>query len=73
MLLNFKTDRTSMRLMKLLAMLLQAEVTVAKFQNRVHVYTVEGGLPMFFDVDGRGSEIYPSGTKYSILILLTLK
>ncbi|XVE60665.1 hypothetical protein DITRI_Ditri05aG0146600 [Diplodiscus trichospermus] len=38
----------------------KAEITVAKFQNRVHVYGVEGGFPMFFDVDGRGTEIYPT-------------
>ncbi|KAM3681533.1 hypothetical protein ACB098_12G003700 [Castanea mollissima] len=38
----------------------KAEITVAKFQNRVHVYAVEGGFPMFFDVDGRGTEIYPT-------------
>uniref|UniRef100_A0A7N0U9Q7 Ligatin n=1 Tax=Kalanchoe fedtschenkoi TaxID=63787 RepID=A0A7N0U9Q7_KALFE len=38
----------------------KVEITVAKFQNRVHVYGVEGGLPMIFDVDGRGTEIYPT-------------
>ncbi|KAK4741560.1 hypothetical protein SAY87_025148 [Trapa incisa] len=38
----------------------KAEITVAKLQNRVHVYAVEGGFPMFFDIDGRGSEIYPT-------------
>lgn len=38
----------------------KAEITVAKFQNRVHVYGVEGGFPMFFDVDGRGSDIFPT-------------
>ncbi|XP_039006249.1 eukaryotic translation initiation factor 2D-like [Hibiscus syriacus] len=38
----------------------KAEITVSKFQNRVHVYGVEGGYPLFFDVDGRGSEIYPT-------------
>uniref|UniRef100_A0A2P2KQU3 SUI1 domain-containing protein n=3 Tax=Rhizophora mucronata TaxID=61149 RepID=A0A2P2KQU3_RHIMU len=38
----------------------KAEITVSKFQNRVHVYSVEGGFPMFFDVDGRGSEIFPT-------------
>ncbi|XP_022767929.1 eukaryotic translation initiation factor 2D isoform X2 [Durio zibethinus] len=38
----------------------KAEIIVAKFQNRVHVYGVEGGFPVFFDVDGRGSEIYPT-------------
>ncbi|KAB1210987.1 Eukaryotic translation initiation factor 2D [Morella rubra] len=38
----------------------KAEITVSKFQNRVHVYGVEGGFPMFFDIDGRGTEIYPT-------------
>nr|KYP43724.1 Ligatin [Cajanus cajan] len=38
----------------------KAEITVSKFQNRVHVYSVEGGFPMFFDVDGRGSDIFPT-------------
>ncbi|KAH1223039.1 Eukaryotic translation initiation factor 2D [Glycine max] len=38
----------------------KAEITVAKLQNRVHVYAVEGGFPMFFDVDGRGSDIFPT-------------
>lgn len=40
---------------------MQAEITVAKFQNRVQVYGIEGGLPMVFDIDGRGTEIYPTG------------
>jgi len=40
---------------------MQAEIAVAKFQNRVQVYAVEGGFPMFFDVDGRGSDIFPTG------------
>lgn len=38
----------------------KAEITVAKFQNRVHVYAVEGGFPVFFDIDGRGSDIFPT-------------
>ncbi|KAL2996695.1 hypothetical protein AAZX31_09G001800 [Glycine max] len=38
----------------------KAEITIAKLQNRVHVYAVEGGFPMFFDVDGRGSDIFPT-------------
>lgn len=38
----------------------KVEITVAKFQNRVLVYGVEGGFPMFFDTDGRGSDIYPT-------------
>lgn len=29
--------------------------------NRAHVYGVEGGTPMFFDVDGRGTQIFPTG------------
>lgn len=44
-----------------LIIIYQAEITVSKFQNRVHVYGVEGGFPMFFDIDGRGTEIYPTG------------
>ncbi|XP_027360513.1 eukaryotic translation initiation factor 2D isoform X2 [Abrus precatorius] len=38
----------------------KVEITVAKLQNRVHVYAVEGDFPMFFDIDGRGSEIFPT-------------
>lgn len=38
----------------------KVEITVAKFQNRVLVYAVEGGLSMFFDIDGRGAELYPT-------------
>ncbi|KAL6997424.1 hypothetical protein U1Q18_007550 [Sarracenia purpurea var. burkii] len=38
----------------------KAEITVSKFPNRVHVYGLEGGFPMFFDVDGRGTEIFPT-------------
>lgn len=41
---------------------------MAKFQNRVHVYAVEGGFPVFFDVDGRGSDIFPTGF-LSLLLL----
>ncbi|CAL9019740.1 unnamed protein product [Prunus brigantina] len=36
------------------------EIAVAKFQNRVHVYGVEGGFPIFFDIDGRGTDIFPT-------------
>ncbi|KAF3440959.1 hypothetical protein FNV43_RR19245 [Rhamnella rubrinervis] len=36
----------------------KVEITVSKFQNRVHVYGVEGGFPMFFDIDGRGTDIF---------------
>lgn len=35
---------------------------MAKFQTRVHVYAVEGGFPVFFDIDGRGSDIFPTGS-----------
>ncbi|KAL2326523.1 hypothetical protein Fmac_025581 [Flemingia macrophylla] len=38
----------------------KAEISVSKFQNRVHVYSVERGFPMFFDVDGRGIDIFPT-------------
>lgn len=39
---------------------LKAEITVAKFSNRVCVYGIEGGFPMLFDVDGRGNEVFPT-------------
>ncbi|KAL9298437.1 hypothetical protein ACSQ67_024333 [Phaseolus vulgaris] len=45
----------------------KAEIAVAKFQNRVHLYAVEGGFPMFFDVDGRGNDIFP--TVYALWIV----
>ncbi|KAJ8497848.1 hypothetical protein OPV22_008400 [Ensete ventricosum] len=38
----------------------KAEITAAKYSNKVHVYVIEGGLPMLFDIDGRGTEIYPT-------------
>ncbi|XP_031473825.1 uncharacterized protein LOC116246215 [Nymphaea colorata] len=38
----------------------KVEITVAKFPNRAHVYSIEGGLPILFDVDGRGSELFPT-------------
>ncbi|OMO51553.1 Translation initiation factor SUI1 [Corchorus capsularis] len=38
----------------------KADITVSKFQNRAQVYAVEAGFPVFFDVDGRGTEIYPT-------------
>ena len=50
----------------------QAEITVAKFQNRSHVYGVEGGFPVFFDVDGRGSEIYPTGMYLTHLCIIII-
>lgn len=45
-------------------LIFQAEITVAKFPNRAHVYAVEGDFPMIFDIDGRGTEIYPTGINY---------
>lgn len=41
--------------------LFQGEITVSKYPNRILVYSVEGGYPMFFDIDGRGTEIFPAG------------
>ncbi|KAJ7541784.1 hypothetical protein O6H91_10G076500 [Diphasiastrum complanatum] len=38
----------------------KGEISVAKLSNRAHVFIVDGGLPMLFDVDNRGSEIYPT-------------
>ncbi|MQL75091.1 hypothetical protein Taro_007479, partial [Colocasia esculenta] len=38
----------------------QVEITVMKLPNRALVYGVEGGLPMLFDIDGRGTEIFPT-------------
>ncbi|CAN6555816.1 unnamed protein product [Malus baccata var. baccata] len=38
----------------------KVEISVSKFQNRVHVYGVEGGFPIFFDIDGRGTDIFPT-------------
>ncbi|KAH6763891.1 eukaryotic translation initiation factor SUI1 family protein [Perilla frutescens var. hirtella] len=38
----------------------KVEITVAKYPNRVLVYGLEGDCPMFFDGDGRGSEIFPT-------------
>ncbi|KAG7589761.1 PUA-like superfamily [Arabidopsis suecica] len=38
----------------------KVEITLSKFQNRVLVYSIEGGCPMFFDIDGRGTEIFPT-------------
>lgn len=32
-----------------------------KYPNRVLVYGLEGDCPMFYDSDGRGSEIFPTG------------
>ncbi|KAL0909906.1 hypothetical protein M5K25_020815 [Dendrobium thyrsiflorum] len=46
---------------------LKAEITVAKLPNRVHIYGVEGGLPLLFDVDGRGNDIFP--TVYALWIV----
>ncbi|KAM5550144.1 hypothetical protein ABKV19_001207 [Rosa sericea] len=38
----------------------KVEIKVSKYQNRVLVYGIEGGFPMFFDIDGRGKEIFPT-------------
>ncbi|CAN0876336.1 Eukaryotic translation initiation factor 2D [Linum grandiflorum] len=38
----------------------KAEISVAKLQTRTLIYSVEGDFPMFFDIDGRGTEIYPT-------------
>lgn len=35
---------------------------MSKYPNRVLVYGIEGDCPMFFSGDGRGSEIFPTGT-----------
>lgn len=48
----------------------KTEITVAKLTNRAHVYAVEGGPPMLFDVDGRGNEIFP--TVYALWKVPTL-
>lgn len=47
--------------MLLLIDMFQVEITVAKYPNRVLVYGIENDVPIFFDVDGRGSQIFPSG------------
>ncbi|XP_047321462.1 eukaryotic translation initiation factor 2D [Impatiens glandulifera] len=38
----------------------KGEVTVSKYPNRLLVYGQEGGFPVFFDTDGRGTEVLPS-------------
>ncbi|CAI0459109.1 unnamed protein product [Linum tenue] len=38
----------------------KVEIAVAKLRNRVLVYSVEGDFLMLFDIDGRGTEIYPT-------------
>lgn len=48
------------------------EIKVSKYQNRVLVYGVEGGFPMFFDIDGRGKEIFPTGISSLFSMLLSL-
>ncbi|KAI3513008.1 hypothetical protein L1887_20332 [Cichorium endivia] len=42
----------------------KVEVSVSKHPNRVLIYSLEGGLPIFFDVDSRGTTIFP--TVYSL-------
>ncbi|MCD7469107.1 hypothetical protein HAX54_007903 [Datura stramonium] len=38
----------------------KAELAVSKYPNRVLVYGLEGDCPLFFDVDGRGHDIFPT-------------
>lgn len=38
----------------------KVEITVAKYPSRVLVYGIEGELPMLFDIDGRGHELFPT-------------
>ncbi|PIN11625.1 Filamentous baseplate protein Ligatin, contains PUA domain [Handroanthus impetiginosus] len=38
----------------------KVEITVSKYPNRVLVYGLEGDCPMFYESDGRGSEILPT-------------
>ncbi|KAL1533954.1 eukaryotic translation initiation factor 2D-like [Salvia divinorum] len=38
----------------------KTEIAVAKYPNRILVYGLEGDCPLFFDADGRGSEIFPT-------------
>ncbi|KAL3641511.1 hypothetical protein CASFOL_016479 [Castilleja foliolosa] len=38
----------------------KVEISVSKYPNRVLVYSLEGDCPMFYDADGRGSEILPT-------------
>lgn len=43
---------------------------MSKFQNRVVVYSVDGGSPIFFDVDGRGTDIFPTGLCFFVPSIL---
>ncbi|KAJ9559726.1 hypothetical protein OSB04_004886 [Centaurea solstitialis] len=38
----------------------KVEITVSKHPNRLLIYSLEGGLPMFFDVDSRGTNVFPT-------------
>ncbi|PIA55252.1 hypothetical protein AQUCO_00800166v1 [Aquilegia coerulea] len=38
----------------------KTEISVSKYPNRVLVYSIEAGFPMFFDIDGRGIDIFPT-------------
>ncbi|VAI86148.1 unnamed protein product [Triticum turgidum subsp. durum] len=38
----------------------KVEITVAKYPSRTLVYGIEGELPMLFDIDGRGHELFPT-------------
>ena len=40
-----------------------AEVSVSKLANRALLYGEDGGLPLLFDADGRGHDIFPTGDK----------
>lgn len=46
----------------------KAELSVSKYPNRVLVYGLEGECPMFFDVDGRGRDIFPTGNLLKIVM-----
>ncbi|XP_059297353.1 uncharacterized protein LOC132050225 isoform X2 [Lycium ferocissimum] len=55
-------DRFSNASDSLLDLLLppKAELAVSKYPNRVLVYGLEGDCPLFFDLDGRGRDIFPT-------------
>lgn len=38
----------------------KVEITVTKYPSRTLVYGIEGELPMIFDIDGRGHELFPT-------------
>ncbi|CAI5495939.1 unnamed protein product, partial [Closterium sp. Naga37s-1] len=45
---------------RLICLLVQADVAVTRLVNRVLVYGLENGLPMLFNCDVSGMEIYPT-------------